>query len=229
MPTRRAGQGLIALVALLAMACSPAPPLEEEPQIEPTAPAEADEPDLEMIALADELERARDEVLATLEALARTAEGGGPEGARDAVALLTASPELRQVVGAGGDADGWLPADEPGDDVLSRLLGSVRDAGRAGTRVNTVLQDPVVGDTTTWQRQPEDRNAEVAAAVEAGDETAITGLEGQLPRALAWAMVAAGSEDPTSEEAAERASAHAAVALTAIDQLVDELLATIGG
>lgn len=227
MSIRRAGGALVVVAALLAAACSPAPPLDDDAADEPTPPAEVDEPDSELIVLADELERARDELLSVLEQLATTAEGGGSEGARRAVSLLTHSPDLRQQVGASEDPTGFLPADEPGEDVLSRLLAAVRAAGRGGTRVNTVLRDPVVGDTTTWQRQPEDRNGEIAEATTSGDGASISELEGQLPQALAWAMLAAGADGIDSAEAAERASAHTAVALTAVDQLADELRAEV--
>jgi hypothetical protein len=218
--------GLLVVVLVTIVACSPAPPLEEEATGETTPPPEDEGPDPELIALSQALDGARDELETVLAALSEGAETGDDARVREAVALLTASPDLRSMAGTDdAGADGFLPADEPAEDTLSRLLALARDAADTGTQVATVLQDPVAGDTTTWQRRPEDRNAAIASAAEAGDEATITELEGHLPRAVAWAVAASRTTDVTG--AAERAAAHTAVALTAIDRLADEVAALV--
>lgn len=213
---------LLAIVLVALVACTPAPPLEEDAADGPTPPPEDEGQDPEVIALGRALADARDELEVVLATLSEAAEGGDAAPVREAVALLTASPDLRSMAGAdGGTADAFLPADEPAEDTLSRLLALARDAGDTGTQVATVLQNPVAGDTTTWQRRPDDRNAAIAAAAQAGDEVTIAELEGHLPQAVAWGIAATATAD--TAEAAERAAAHTTVALTAIERLADEL------
>jgi hypothetical protein len=140
-----------------------------------------------------------------------------------AAKLLTDAPAL--VGGLPGDVPGddpFLPSEEEQPSVLTRSLGTAHQAGDAGSRFIAVLNDPVAGDLTSWQRHPEDRIDQIATAVRAGSEESIGQLEGQVPAAVAWAVLAANARDiAVLRDYGERAAAHLAVALAALDGVGD--------
>lgn len=165
------------------------------------------------------------EVAADLEQAAGAFEiAEGSTAAERAVRGLTSSPTL---IGEGDgsaevepDHGPFLPAesDDQADDVLNETVAAAREAGEPGARLLALLDDPVVGDVTGWQQDPASRNDDVREAVRAGTDVAVDDLGGQVPRALAWGLIAlrAGDEQTFAEDL-ERASAHLAVAIAALD------------
>lgn len=226
---------LPALVVLVAVVASctfrDVPP---DPTAVPSAPMDA-VPEPRLVVLREELDEAR----ATLGAA-----GAALEEARLASDLRTARSAAERTVQSlsasaalGRDLDGdkdvaparvtpFFPAPDAraGRDVLSRALAAARAAGEAGTRVSAVLEDPVAGDVTGWERRPDEQMALIQAAAD-GEGTSIGELQGEATRALAWALLTVRARELEAAHAfAERGVAHILVALTALEGVeVDEL------
>lgn len=222
------GMLLSGVVSLLGVAagCSPL-----DAPSGPAAPLEATGhavPEPRVVALRSELDRARTTIGAAGAALeeARLAEhlAKARSAAERTVHTLSASAELA------GDLDGdeavstaavtpFFPApDAPASsDVLSRTLAAARAAGEAGTRVSAVLEDPVAGDVTGWERRPDEQMALIQAAAADGEGGSIGELQGEATRALAWALLAVRARELEAAHGfAERGGAHLLVALTAL-------------
>lgn len=120
-------------------------------------------------------------------------------------------------------ADPGVPPLLPGgsaDDLLSRTLAAARAAGAAGVPVGAVLNAPVAGDVTSWQRVPEEESARIRQAAEVGTQEAIRDLPGEVPRAVAWALLAATADGvEEARKFAERGAAHLQIARTALAEV----------
>lgn len=220
---------LTAVVALVAMAagCSvrDAPP---DPAAAPAANMDS-VPEPRLDALRAELDRARATIGAASAALEEARQSGDLATAHSAaertVHVLSASAALA------GDLDGdddvaaagvapFFPAPDAsvGRDVLSRTLAAARAAGEVGTRVTAVLDDPVAGDVTGWERRPDEQMGLVEAVTADGEGRSVDELEGEATRALAWALLTVRSRElEVARGFAERGAAHLLVALTALD------------
>ncbi|MDP8961916.1 MAG: hypothetical protein M3N32_09910 [Actinomycetota bacterium] len=220
---------LPALIVLVAVVTSctfrDAPP---DPAAIPSAARDA-VPEPRLVVLRSELDRARTTIGAAGSALEEARLAGDLGTARSAaertVHTLSASAAL------GGDLDGdkdvaqaevspFFPAPDSrgGSDVLSRALAAARAAGEAGTRVSAVLEDPVAGDVTGWERRPDEQMALIRAATVDGEGTSIGELQGEATRALAWALLTVRARELEAAQVfAERGGAHLLVALTALE------------
>jgi hypothetical protein len=107
-------------------------------------------------------------------------------------------------------------------DLLTGLLAASRQAGGRGEPVQRLLADPVAGDLGSWQRAPSDLLALIAAAAATESleeaEPLVLALDGEAPRALAWAALAVRAPALASG-AAERALAHMAIIEVALADL----------
>lgn len=221
---------LTAALTLALIACLPDVAEAPDEDLPAAADEDADEPHREAVLAAAEA------ALEPLDAAARalddaadaTDAAAGAAALRRAVVLLTASTQLRAMAGASDDPGTapFLPSSEPedGEDVLSRTVATARGAGDHGSQLTAVLHDPVAGDLTAWQEDPDLAVEAVRDAAEDGSEEAIAEILGAVPRALAWALAAADAGDvDTSRELAERAAAHLAVARAALVQVRETL------
>lgn len=112
-------------------------------------------------------------------------------------------------------------------DAFSAVLTASQDAGALGAAYVDLLRDPIVSDLGAWQRDPEG----VLAAVErhirrvrtvAQAEDAIGQIEGEGPRALAWALLAAQSTDlETIQAYGARGGVHVGLMLDALRTLLE--------
>ncbi len=156
------------------------------------------------------------------------------------LAVLSADPRFNDPDGDGVPAEIGVRPLLPGPttsreetvdygDVFTGLLSAGRDAGPAGSPFVDVLRDPIVGDLGSWQRDPQGMLDGVVAAVAGvtdvpSAETAIGELQGEAPRALAWAILANAADDLERVRAyGERGAVHLDLMLTAVRPLVDEL------
>ncbi len=226
MPVAR---GLLAVALTLTLfAC--VPDVEDASDEDAPAAAEEDVEEPHREAVLD----ATGAALEPLDAAAAALDDAATSGAASAgalgraVALLTASTELRGMAGAPEDPGTapFLPSSEPEDgaDVLNRTVAAARGAGDHGSQLTAVLHDPVAGDLTAWQEDPDLALEAVRDAAEDGSEEAIAEIPGAVPRALAWTLAAADTGDAdTSRELVERAAAHLAVARAALGRVRDAL------
>lgn len=138
--------------------------------------------------------------------------GDGPTGADGPALLPSSTPERSQTL------------EEP--DALTSALAVAQDAGgTAGRELAGLLGEQVAGDLGAWQRDAAGMVELARAATQAGAspedvEGSVLALSGEGTRALAWALMVADAPDlPTAQAAAERASAHVGLILTALDEL----------
>lgn len=223
----------LALVIALAAACT-------EPDLVESA-AQANDPDDVLSEPA--LDPARDALIETVETLTVTLTAAQAE-----LDTAAASDNAAQTRAAASAALALL-LDEPGpsssgasalfpartrereesaarDDLLSATLTAAREAGGPlGRATVEVLREPVAGDLGSWERDAEGVVASAAAVVAgARDVDAVADAVLSLPadglRALAWTLLATETGDvAVARAAAERASAHVAVALIGIGLL----------
>ncbi len=115
-------------------------------------------------------------------------------------------------------------------DAFSAVLAAARDAGSAGAVLVDILRDPVTGDLGAWQRDPGGLLDGIVAKVRnvrdvAGAERAISELQGEGPKALAWALLADGAvarRDLQQVRAyGERGAVHVQLMLDAVRPLLD--------
>jgi hypothetical protein len=227
---------LVATVLFLGACDLPGAPVEDpSPTPGPTALG-SEPPDPHAAALTGMVAELRATVAAARDALLEAGTGSGGEAedaAERAVALLAAEDELAEDAEA-PDPRPLFPGpvtsrEETVDygDVFTGTLSAARAAGPAGAEVLDLLRDPVAGDVGAWQRDAEGMLEEIrATARSAGDvaaaEEAVAELDGEGPRALAWALLAADAGDDGDRAAyAERGVAHLDVILSAIDALDD--------
>ena len=183
-------------------------------------------PDPLEIGLVEEV-RALRETVAHAQALLRDAAQGDAGAAEEAVAALTADERLAD---RGTSVRPLFPGPlssreetiDYGDALTSTLTAARGAGGPLGERVSQVLADPIAGDLGIWQRDAEglldavDDAARSTAVDEA--ETAVLELPGEGTRALAYALLAARTDDEGDRAAyAERALAHLDIVLRAID------------
>jgi hypothetical protein len=222
---------LVPLLVLLALATGGCPVVSDDG--DPELPTDVAEPEDETatedreraVAAAGE---ARSSLFAAAEDLEEAARafdtGEGRQLASRAVHGLTASRSLRDDLPAVEvDRRPFLPGDEDAEpqDVLNRVLGVARAVGEQGAPVVSVLDDPVAGDVTGWQQEPGDRNEAIADAADVAGEDVVESLEGHVPRAVAWTIAAIHTGDQERfTEFMERAAAHVAVAIAALDETI---------
>lgn len=237
-PPARAGALL--LVGVLLTGCDLGSTPSGTPS--PTAGATAlgsEPPDPRDAALTAALEDLRSTVVAAREALvaAGTAEGAGGQDAADlAVALLAADAELAEAE-EDPDPRPLFPGPETSrvetidyGDAFSEALSAARAAGQAGAPVLDLLRDPVAGDIGVWQRDAAgvlDELRSTARDLRSEDlptaEASIAELDGEGPKALVWALLAADAWGPEERAAyAERGAAHLDVILDAVDGALDD-------
>lgn len=226
---------LPALVVLVAVTTSCSFEAPADPVAAPIVQRD-DVPEPRLVELRAELDEARATIAAASAALeeARSSEdlATARSAAERAVHTLSASTALagdlngdRDVARAG--VRPFFPASDArvGSDVLSRALAAARAAGEPGTRVSAVLEDPVAGDVTGWERRPDEQMALIQSAARDAEGSAIAELQGEATRALAWALLTVRARELEAAHVfAERGGAHLLVALTALEGVqVDEV------
>lgn len=191
-------------------------------------------PDPHAAALSAALEELRASVAAAREALLAAATAPGPNGedaAGLAVSLLAAEDELAEdeevpdprPLFPGGETSRLETIDY--GDAFTRALSAARAADQAGAPVLDLLRDPVAGDVGVWQRDAagalatiESTARELASEDLPTAEATVAELEGEGPKALVWALLAADARNDEDRAAyAERGAAHLDVVLAAID------------
>ncbi|MFN2555496.1 MAG: hypothetical protein ABR592_01255 [Nitriliruptorales bacterium] len=186
-------------------------------------------PEPRILALRAELESARQTLGAAGAALEEARLAGDLSAARSAAERTVHT--LSASAGLAGDLDGdkdvstaevtpFFPAPDAAtsSDVLSRTLAAARAAGEAGPRVSAVLEDPVAGDVTGWERRPDEQMALIQTAASDGEGSSIGELQGEATRALAWSLLAVRARELEAVHSfAERGGAHLLVALTALE------------
>jgi hypothetical protein len=201
-------------------------PAQPEPPAD-TVPAERTPLDDQVDALLAAVRTAHGHLAAA--ATARSLPAAQRAGA-SAVDQLLGGPEPA----AAGGTRPLLPAvtvdrDEVGvhDDVLTTTLTAVREAGGSrAARVLAVLRDPMVGDLGAWERDAAGMVERIRTAADgtaiAAIEDAVLALDGDVPRALAWAMVTAEAEDlHLATAAAARGAVHLELVLLAVERQLD--------
>ncbi|MDQ3931926.1 MAG: hypothetical protein M3252_03685 [Actinomycetota bacterium] len=199
-----------------------------DPVAAPTAPRD-DVPEPRLVVLREEIDEARTTIGAA---------SAGLEEARSSEDLATARSAAERTVhtlsvsaALAGDLNGdrkvaqagvrpFFPAPDArrGSDVLTRALAAARAAGEAGMRVSAVLEDPVAGDVTGWERRPDEQMALIQSAAADGEGSSIVELQGEVTRALAWALLTVRARELEAAHVfAERGGAHLLVALTALE------------
>lgn len=212
----------------VAVGCSP---LDAPPgPVAPPAAAGDTVPEPRLIELRSELDGARTTIGAAGAALEEARLSGDLRAARSAAERAVHT--LSASTGLAGDLDGdktvepavgvdpFFPAPDSagGSDVLSRMLAAARAVGEAGSPVSAVLEDPVAGDVTGWERRPDEEMALIQAAVADGEGRSIGELQGEATRALAWALLTVRARElEAARNFAERGGAHLLVALTALE------------
>lgn len=229
--------GAVLVVAALATSACTADPVATDPTTgdasQPSTPEPGPtQPDPREEALDEQVAAA----LTTLEAVRDTlAEAeqtedvvAGRAAAERAVHTLIAAPSLAGDLDGDGSTEGPRgaplfpgPADTRQEtidygDAFTELLTAARNAGSAGGPVLDVLRDPVAGDLGTWQRDVEGLLDQIRDTVDraAGAEMdvaemTVSELAGEGPRAIAWSLLAVGTDDLGRLHAfAERARVH---------------------
>ncbi|MBW3620852.1 MAG: hypothetical protein KY461_11445 [Actinobacteria bacterium] len=234
-PARRFVTALpLAALALAVAACdlTATPGPEASPTAGPTALG-SEPPDPHAAILTGALEDLRASAAAAREALAAAGNSSGQAGA-DAAALAVERLAADEELGEGADAPDPRPL-FPGPetsraetidygDAFSATLSAARAAGPTGAQVLDLLRDPVGGDLGSWQRDAAGTLEQIrTTAAGAGDlaaaEVAIAELDGEGPKALAWAYLAADASDDDDRAAfAERGVAHLDLVLDAVDE-----------
>lgn len=213
------------------------------PTAAPTALG-AEPPDPHTEVLTATLGDLRRSVAAAREALAAATVADGPAG-EDAAALAVSLLAADEPLAEGEeqpDPSPLFPGPESSrsetidhGDAFSETLSAARAAGQAGAPVLDLLRDPVAGDLGGWQRDAAGTlehirttargTADVAAA-----EEAIAELDGEGPKALAWALLAADARNDEERAAyAERGVAHLDLVLDAVDEVLAHRRPAAGG
>ena len=228
---------LVAIGALVAVSCtSPAPVPAPTPTVSGSEERVAAQPGREelLAALTDlrqALVTARTELQGAIASSGSVAERAAAEYT---VHILIADPRFAGDLDGDGavvppPVDPVLPSAAENDpDTAQNLLfpavAAAHEAATAEGGVIAVLTEAVTGDVTSWQRHPEGPIEAVEVAVDEGTEEAVNALDGGAVRALAWSLLALGTEDDTQvHEFAVRAEANLSVAITAVDNLLDEI------
>jgi hypothetical protein len=224
----------VGIVAILAVSCaepdlaeSAPPPSETEDVLSEPALDPARDTLIESLAtLTDTLVEAQAELDAAADADGSAADARASANA--ALELLLDDPDR---VSPGEPS--LFPArtterDEPADrdDLLSTTLTAAREAGGTlGRATVEVLREPVGGDLGAWEQDAEGVVANAAAAVQDARSTdavaeEVLALPADGLRALAWTLLATGTEEPdVTRDAAALASAHLAVVLVGLGLL----------
>lgn len=238
----------VLLGALLVAACDLTAAPSGAPSPTATATALGSEPpDPHAAALGAALEDLRASVAAARDALLATTTSTGSDGedaAGLAVSLLVADGELAEdedvldprPLFPGGETSRLETIDY--GDAFTQALSAARAAGPAGAPVLDLLRDPVAGDIGVWQRDAAgmlDALETTARDLRSEDlptaEAAVAELDGEGPKALVWAHLAADARSDEDRAAyAERGAAHLDVVLAAVDDaLADRLPARSEG
>jgi hypothetical protein len=222
------------LAAVVAAACA-------EPALPDNAdgggaaqPLEAATPDPGRDELVTQLTDLRARIADARDDLAAVGEAPDAAAARrlaeDVVSQLAAAPG-----DAAGEGSSLFPTtttdrgSSDGDDLLTRTLTAARDAGgQLGRGALELLRDPIGGDLGSWQRDPAGVVRTVEATADPSTpleqlEADVLELPGEGTRALAWALLAAGTRDLQDAQAyAERGVAHLDLIVQALDDLLAE-------
>ncbi len=143
-------------------------------------------------------------------------------------------------VAGGGAAPSVLPTITPDragtatDDLTTELTTLATNiGGERGRLVIELTRDPMLGDLGAWQRDPVGlidglralaTDTEGTAADSSTLDAALREVSGELPRALAYAIVVASSDDPALvTHAATQSAGRLGVVLIAIDLAIERL------
>lgn len=232
---------LLTTALLVLPACAVPDLTASAPSGPPTATGpNLDAPDPRLAALGSEVEALRTTVVAARDALVTVRDAHTLAAARAAAELavhtLTAAPHLSgDLDGDGTAADPRVapllpgPADAIGPDatygdVFSQVLTAARAAGAAGSDVIELLRDPLGGSIAGWQEDAAGRLRAIEAVARSRDvataeQRVADELEGEVPRALAWALLAVRARD------IEQAGAAAARGIVHLDLTLEGIAA----
>ncbi len=194
------------------------------------APPEEEEPDVDREQLEEQIDRfaalvadVRDDLAPALDSDDRTTVQQAAEAAYGSMV-------------AEEDGQGLFPSDigeqerdSAGEDVLTETLSIARErGGELGRATVEMLRDPVAGDIGSWERDPAGMLAATLATVQDVDDldeaiAAVSELDGDGTRAIAWLALARDSDDATlAADAAERADGHLGVIDVALELLLED-------
>ena len=202
----------------------------EVPEGAEEAPPAEEEPDVDREQLEEQIDRFAAVIADVRDALAPALDSD------DLAEIQRAADAAYGSMVAEEDGQGLFPSDigeqerdSAGEDVLTETLAIARDrGGELGRATVEMLRDPVAGDIGAWERDPAGMLAATLATVEDVDDlddgiAAVSELDGDGARAIAWLALARDTDDATlAAGAVERADGHLGVIDVALELLQEE-------